>query len=312
MKRSTILVNRIYLTVILCSVGMVLVFNLANYFWGPVSFGIVTNLILNQAVILLPAMLYFPASKTRIRQMIPFRKIKVSSVFIIILFTYLTLPFVSVINALSLLFTDSAAMQLQGQLASVPPPVAFLIVAFVAPFCEEFVFRGIFYHGLKDSGRYIGAVLLSAVMFAMIHMNLNQMAYTVVLGAIFCLLVEATGSIWAPVIAHMTINGNSLMLMSLGEALLQEYNDMEGAAEMMEAVSAGNALYSGIGRTIGVITALISVCGMTALAVCVYAWLCRNENRKEHVRSLFVKQKVWLVTPAFLAAAVVCILYMMI
>lgn len=311
MKKSTILVNRIYLAVILCSVGMVAVFYSANYFWGPVSFGIVTNLILNQAVILLPAMLYFPASKTRIRQMIPFRKIKVSSVFIIILFTYLTLPFVSAINALSLLFTDSAAMQLQGQLAAVPPPVAFLIVAFIAPFCEEFVFRGIFYHGLKASGRHIGAMLLSAVMFALIHMNLNQMAYTVVLGFVFCLLVEATGSIWSPVIAHMTINGNSLMLMSLSEALLQETRNMEGAADMMKAVSAGNEFYFGIGRMIGVITALVSVCGMTALAVCVYAWLCRNENRKEHVRSLFVKQKVWLVTPAFLAAAVVCILYMM-
>ncbi|MBR5375682.1 MAG: CPBP family intramembrane metalloprotease, partial [Lachnospiraceae bacterium] len=58
------------------------------------------------------------------------------------------------------------------------------------------------------------AVLLQAVMFGVLHLNLNQMAYAIVLGFAFGLAVSATGSIWCGFLGHMMVNSASVAAMA--------------------------------------------------------------------------------------------------
>ena len=51
------------------------------------------------------------------------------------------------------------------------------MMALFGPFCEEFCFRGVVYRGYLKSGNVTGAVLLSSLLFGLMHMNFNQAPY---------------------------------------------------------------------------------------------------------------------------------------
>lgn len=71
---------------------------------------------------------------------------------------------------------------------------------------EEMSLRGITYLRMK---RYWGkqrAMIFSAVVFGMYHMNVVQAVYAFFLGLFFAWLYERYNSLWAPIIAHMSAN----------------------------------------------------------------------------------------------------------
>ena len=57
-----------------------------------------------------------------------FRRIKISSILMIILGTFLLMPFVTVLNALTLFFTDNAVAAMQGDVLSLPFPVMLFMI----------------------------------------------------------------------------------------------------------------------------------------------------------------------------------------
>ena len=76
----------------------------------------------------------------------------------------------------------------------------------VAPFAEEWVFRGLIYRRLKGTVPCIVAVVLSSVLFAALHGTIVWMLYTFVLGGLLCVLYEKTRSLWACVACHIAFN----------------------------------------------------------------------------------------------------------
>lgn len=130
------------------------------------------------------------------------------------------------------------------------------------------------------------AILWTAVLFGLFHMNLNQMVYATVLGIAFGLLREATGNIWAGIIGHISINSYSVFLYYLQSNLSAE--ELAGA----ESVLTQDALVVTIG--VYLIIALIA----TALAVCVLAAIAKLENGENHLRQVFTKKekgRIWSV-----------------
>lgn len=71
--------------------------------------------------------------------------------------------------------------------------------------CEELIFRGIITNGLKKYGTWV-AVILSAVFFALMHQNLQQLVYQLFLGGIMAYIVIKTGSIIYTMILHFFNN----------------------------------------------------------------------------------------------------------
>ncbi|MGN0352669.1 MAG: lysostaphin resistance A-like protein [Roseburia sp.] len=77
---------------------------------------------------------------------------------------------------------------------------------FVIPIVEELLFRGIVYKRLRIWMGWQKALVFSALLFGLIHMNLVQFIYAGVLGAFLAFLLEKTGKLWVAVVGHMAAN----------------------------------------------------------------------------------------------------------
>jgi uncharacterized protein len=86
-----------------------------------------------------------------------------------------------------------------------------IVVIVVAPIAEEFFFRGFFYRALRTRMGIAPAALLDGAVFGVIHYTgsgtLALLPVLAVLGVVFCLLYERTGSLY-PVIALHALNNS--------------------------------------------------------------------------------------------------------
>ena len=95
-----------------------------------------------------------------------------------------------------------------------------LYMAFLPAVVEEFLFRGVLFQGFRSCGLFKTAVITS-LMFALAHGNLNQFLYAFAIGMFFAYLVEASGSVYASMIAHMILNTVTVVIVYL-ERILPE------------------------------------------------------------------------------------------
>jgi membrane protease YdiL (CAAX protease family) len=80
------------------------------------------------------------------------------------------------------------------------------IAILAAPLTEELVFRGCLYGVVRQRlGRFAAIVGTSAV-FALIHAHAATIPALFILAVALALLYEATGSLWAPILAHAAFN----------------------------------------------------------------------------------------------------------
>ena len=84
--------------------------------------------------------------------------------------------------------------------------LALLLMAFIPAVCEELLFRGVILHGLRDRFGTWSSIALSALMFALMHGNLQQFVYPFILGGIMGWLVTKTGSLFSSMIVHFINN----------------------------------------------------------------------------------------------------------
>ena len=90
-----------------------------------------------------------------------------------------------------------------------------LTAVILAPLCEEIVFRGYIYPTLKKfSGPWIAAIV-SALFFSAAHGSLVTLAPLFIFGLALVFLYEWTGSIWAPISAHLLFNGATVVIQLL-------------------------------------------------------------------------------------------------
>ena len=94
----------------------------------------------------------------------------------------------------------------------------FITMALVPAFCEEFLFRGAILTNLLPFGR-TNAIVISALLFAMMHQNAEQVLYAFAAGVLLGVLYEKTGSIWSCVFLHLMNNFSSLLMSVLSKAL---------------------------------------------------------------------------------------------
>lgn len=292
-------VNWLFLTMIIVHFAVV---GILTVFHGEIAFGIVKNMLVSELIIAVPAALFLLCPKGDKAAVLSFRRIKITSVFMTVLFAYLTMPLTTVINAISMMFVDNAVLEMSGDVLSMPFFLMFIMMALYGPFMEEFVFRGVVYGGYRKSGTKLQAILLSALLFGLIHMNFNQAPYAFVLGVVMALLVEATGSIWAPIIFHAVFNGNSVCLMYLTKDFLAEEAVKQSAAQ------AGSDEWI-IVLCVYMVMAAVS----TSIAACVLAWIARNEGRTEALKAIWSDRKNTkekMLTVPFIVGIVLCLAFM--
>lgn len=243
------------------------------------TMGIVTNLFVSELLLVIPAFIALLCSREAPNRVLGFHRLKISTVLMIFLYTALMSPLTTLLNAISMLFVENEVSSMSGEVVEVPFLLMFFMMAIFGPVCEELCFRGIVYRGYLKSGNALGAVLLSSLLFGLIHMNFNQAPYAFVLGVAMALLVEATGSLFSSILMHAAFNGWSVVIMYVYDRFLpgmtEQVEQSAGTEEMIAVIS----LYF----------VLALVC--TALAGCVLVWLCMNQGRGDYVAWLWRQRK---------------------
>lgn len=79
--------------------------------------------------------------------------------------------------------------------------------------CEELLFRGLIFNGLKDKFNVSLSVIFSALIFALIHFSIFQTVYQFLIGIVLALLVHFTGSIIFSMLFHF-VNNFTIVLIS--------------------------------------------------------------------------------------------------
>jgi uncharacterized protein len=90
---------------------------------------------------------------------------------------------------------------------------AILKIAIMAPIIEEMIFRGVIMHGLMRNYSKFTAVFVSALLFALFHLNPWQFPATFVLGIVLGILMLRTRNIYLCILGHAINNG--LVLFSI-------------------------------------------------------------------------------------------------
>lgn len=241
------------------------------------------SLIFGELVVVIPGLIFILLGKYDLLEWIPFKKVKKSTIGFTILITITIMPFLYLLNMISQLFVENVALDLLGQFQEGSMVMTFLLVGVLGPICEEIAFRGIFFGGFKKSGRILGAVIWSGLLFGLFHMNLNQFGYAFALGVVSALLIEATGSIWPSVLLHVLVNSSNVLELYVVQFLYGKLGiSMEEITQSAEAVSQGGIIVS-------ILVLLPFAAGGLVLAVVLYNAILKCEGRKEYVLSIFKK-----------------------
>ncbi|MGD8624266.1 MAG: CPBP family intramembrane metalloprotease [Anaerolineae bacterium] len=129
---------------------------------------------------------------------------------------FLSFLFNGLYNTLLALFDLQAQPDLIPLLAELDSPWFLLVGAIlVAPVVEEIFFRGFVYAGLRARYGWKRAAVVSALLFAAIHLQPTAALPIFVLGLIFAFLYEWSSSIWPAIVMHFASNA-----LAIGAAYL--------------------------------------------------------------------------------------------
>jgi membrane protease YdiL (CAAX protease family) len=91
-----------------------------------------------------------------------------------------------------------------------------LIIAALPGLCEEFLFRGYILRSLRSMGKW-PAILITGVLFGILHMSPFRIVPTALLGIWMGYLAWESGSLLLPMFAHMLNNALSLFIGRFGD-----------------------------------------------------------------------------------------------
>lgn len=229
------------------------------------------NLIISQCILLMPALIYVLVMKIDIIKCIPYRKIKLSDAVSSLLIGYCLVPLVLLINVISSVFATNYLNSSTTEISQYPFIIQLLLMAFLPTIAEEFVFRGLFYHSYRKNG-ILGAAILSGVIFGAIHLNINQFCYACVMGMVFALMVEITGSMFSSMLAHFAVNSYSIIMLKLVSMSGISVQTEQASQQMMSQ-------YSSV-----IILLQIAILAVTAIAFISIAYLLFMSMAKRNGR----------------------------
>lgn len=281
--------NSLFLAVVLTYLAVLAVFSALEAAGVTVRLPLVLGLISGELTLVIPMVLYILIRRPSLRGLSVQWRLPIAVIPLLILMAYCMMPLISVINLVSMMLAgENAAASMLGTLQQLPLWVSLLCVAVLPGVVEEFIFRGLLYSEHRRR-RTWGAILASGVLFGLMHMNLNQFCYAFVIGVLFCLVYEATGSLLAPMLMHMVYNGNSVILTYLmNNGTLSDGSAnaaADSSAQMLQQMLGNDAMR----WELLIVAAMMLILGLIGLAVAggLYVAVVKLCRREQQVLLLF-------------------------
>lgn len=294
--------NRTFLITLLIYVG-------GSFLWSLIGKRFVdsfyVDIAVSQLLVCVPPFVYLKISGTKVRELIPYKKIKISDALLAVVMTYLFYPLMLVMNLLTMFFVENTSAELATTMGQENVFLNILFVALLPACVEEFVFRGVFYQTYRKSSMKV-ALVLSGLLFGCMHMNFNQFLYTFVFGMILVLMMEATGSIITSMICHFLLNLNGVLLSGL-------YGNIKstGVSDAVQQSSslAGQPKILLAGLLVWGIIAVFTTAGGCAI----WVHLARKNGRLDMIwQRMNEPKRERIVTPALVIGMVLAVIFMVV
>ncbi|MDD7267089.1 MAG: type II CAAX endopeptidase family protein [Lachnospiraceae bacterium] len=217
-----------------------------------------------------------------------YRKMDLWSWFLMIPLTWCFMPLIGLINFVSRQFvTQKMVNVMQGLLLlDLPYLLLLFLIAVMPAISEELFFRGVLANVYLRPRGILKASLLSGLLFGAFHLNINQFMYATVLGIIFVFVLEGTGSLYATMLSHFLLNGQSVTLLALLRAITRDLPQL--SKSFLDKQLLQEQLNKSRPGQIGVV--LLMILFLLALSVLgcwlgylLYRYICKRNHRWEHV-----------------------------
>uniref|UniRef100_UPI00403F27A7 lysostaphin resistance A-like protein n=1 Tax=Paenibacillus sp. FSL K6-1122 TaxID=2954512 RepID=UPI00403F27A7 len=117
----------------------------------------------------------------------------------------------NLINSLTTRYFETAAIAN----VEINIPVLYIYSVTFSPIIEEYICRGFIFKKLNVKLGFVLSALISSVVFAIPHFNLNVFAGYVFLGFVWCWYYKKSDSLIVPIVSHSLFNFITILIMSL-------------------------------------------------------------------------------------------------
>ncbi|MBQ7466727.1 MAG: CPBP family intramembrane metalloprotease [Clostridia bacterium] len=163
-----------------------------------------------------------------------------------------------------------------------------IVVCAVPAVCEESLFRGVILQGFRGKGKHF-AVLMSALIFMLMHGGPEQTVHQFILGVILGYVFIYSGSIWMTILIHFLNNFISVTMIYITSFLPKTAETAGGdAAEQLSS-------WGSLAMTL-VFSLAFATLGAYIIYVCIKAIKTQNDKKyqknKELMLSLTAKENL--------------------
>jgi membrane protease YdiL (CAAX protease family) len=187
---------------------------------GQPTIGMSLALLALEAIALVGGVYFFGMKRRGIDwEEIGLRKISTSWALIVLVIALVGIPITSLVTLLVLQllnqpFNNPQLEFLLPKNFSWPGAIGLVLLGgFVVPFAEELLFRGVLYRFIRSRWGVWAGVLLSALIFGGIHLNIAVGTTAFILGIVLALLFEYSHSLWTSVLLHALNNTFRILLL---------------------------------------------------------------------------------------------------
>ncbi len=243
-----------------------------------VSLNDTVSYVLPEFLIMLPS-LFFVLKEPEVAGEVHFKFLNLKTFLCCLVMPLVIYPIVTLLSYITS-FSGNVVEESVENATSISLPLALLYVAIIPAICEEYVFRGLIYHGLRRRSIF-WAIFASALLFGLMHLNLNQFAYAFVIGIALAILVEITDSLLASMIVHGLFNSISVF-MSYASNYINAKEAENTFGEMSSVSSTLLTIYT-------VCFYFSAVVGSVLVLICMLRYIARKNGTFIKLKAVFSK-----------------------
>ena len=188
---------------------LVVVYSIGALAWSniglPDRFGM--SSVVPYLIIIAIGCIYCKKDGTFYTEFVPYNVgIKPLTAVLAVVITMVLYPFCGVLSEVGSLLGPNVLQVFENTMQDKSLFENIISTAVVPAVFEEFFFRGAIYGGIKRARGARSAIIWTSILFGMFHMNIQQFLYAAVLGVVFGIFREITGSMWTGMLCHFVNN----------------------------------------------------------------------------------------------------------
>ncbi len=165
-------------------------------------------------VFFIPIVFYFVLTGTSLKEAIPLKKVSLKNIVYIVAISFLVQPVMTFLGLIGESFEPNKISDTAFELVNYNYIYGLIAIAVVPSIIEEVIMRGIVLSNYKNTPIFYSAII-NGLFFGMLHRNMQQFFYAMLLGFIFSYFVHYTKSLIGVMISHFIINGTQVTYLFL-------------------------------------------------------------------------------------------------